>query len=299
MGLSAWQLKRQLAWLAAQAAWEETPQGLVYTGGGFVSEDLEGNFRMGSVNTDGPVIKTGTDNAAGDTPFCRVRCLRSEWDRGSNDSRIERAVFQLWSSAGGGAVPGTPTQAGFDSHGINQVTGANRASPNGQGQSQGRDVDELISRLVETYGGHFIDSVHGFQGRASATDVMRKVNGSMVLKRALEVEAFNCLQSNYYHPAISGTFGVSGSNLQVTSLVGPPERYDSARLQLNIFPGSIPTNPNVYGARTFAAIDATSITLAIPFSGAWGYALWVCYDETNSGTDERYSNPLTGFVIRP
>jgi hypothetical protein len=201
MGLSIWQLKRQLAYLAGLAAWEESPQGLVYNGGAFVSEDLEGNFRMGSVLNDGPAFKTGQDNDAGDTPFCRVRCIRTEWDRRSNDSRIERAVFQLWSTAGGGHVPGTTTQARFDTHGINQVTGANRADTNGQGQSQGRDVDELIGRLVEEFGGHFIDSEHGFQGRAAATDVMRKVSGSSVLKRALEVEAFNTLQSNYYHPA--------------------------------------------------------------------------------------------------
>jgi hypothetical protein len=210
MGLSVWQLKRQLAYLAGLAAWEDAPQGLVYNGGAFVSEDLEGHFRMGSVDIDGPAFKTGTDNSVGDTPFCRVRCLRTEWDKRSNASRIERAVFQLWSSAGGGRTPGTPSQAAFDSHGINQVTGANRATVDGQGQSQGRDVDELIARLVEEYSGHFIDSVHGFQGRATATDVIRKVNGSAVLKRALEVEAFNALQSNYYHPPSGASGAIAG-----------------------------------------------------------------------------------------
>lgn len=203
MGLSIWQLKRQIAYLAALAAWADTPQGLVYSGGAFVSEDLDGNFRLGSSLIDGPLAKGGSNNAAGLAPYCRVQHVRTEWDRGSNSSRIERALLRAWSTAGGGAVPGTPSQAGFDSHGINQVTGANRADPDGSGQSQGRDVDELIGRFCEEYSGFFNDSEHAFQGRFSVADGMRKVNGSAVLKRGIDFEVFNALQSNYYHPATS------------------------------------------------------------------------------------------------
>lgn len=307
MGLSVWQLKRQLAFLASRAAWSETPQGLVYNGGAFVSEDLEGNFRMGSVNTDGPAVKTGTSNTAGDTPFCRVRCLRAEWDRRSNESRIERALFQLWSSAGGGNVPGTNSQAGFDSHGINQVTGVNRAATDGQGQSQGRDVDELISRFVETYGGHFVDSQHGFQGRFDSVDVMRKVSGASVLKRAAEVEVFNPLQANYYHAVLRlRSTGAPAGQVRLDWDL-PLVRFDSYPLaapQLVVRRGTnpgdaAPTSPTSGGTLLSGILASAGFLVdnTIPVSpGTYNYAVWIPYGETpaaQAGSPDRYSARVT------
>lgn len=305
MGLSIWQLKRQLAFLAALATWSETPQALVYSGGGFVSEDLEGNFRMGSLTIDGPTTKTGADNAVGDTPFCRVQCLRTEWDKRSNSSRIDRALMRLWSSAGGGAVPGTPSQTGFDTHGINQVTGLNRATANGQGKSQGRDVDELIGRLVETYG-FFVDSMHGFQGRAAMTDALRKVSGSLVLKRALDVEVFGALQSNYYHPLFrfTATAGVAGS--VTLAWIASPLRFDSLpnaaatrtiRIRRGATSGAAaPTDPESGGTLITTTMAAGTYS-DTPGAGTWNYSAWVPYGETPAAqtalTPDRFSSRLT------
>lgn len=275
MGLSVYQLKRQLAYLAGTSAWAVSPQGLVYTGGSFVSEDLEGNFRLGSMLIDGPEAKGGADNSAGLAPFCRVRVTQTEWDKRSSAPRMERVVLQMWSTAGGGAVPGTPSLTGYDSHGINQVTGVKRDPTTPLGVSQGRDVDELIGRFGELHG-FFVDSVDGFQGRCRTTQAMRPVNGVMVLKRGLEIEALNPLAANYYHPgrniaASSQPTGVSFTIVNNATVNGQTLTVIANGTTYNFIGGTtfaIGATANITAANLVTAILASGLSaLTVVFSG--------------------------------
>jgi hypothetical protein len=301
LGLSVWQVKRQLAYLAAQAAWADTPQGLVYSGGGVVSEDLDGNFRLGAAQIDGPLPLGGADNAAGLAPFCRVQCLGTEWDHRSNSPRIERVRLRMWSTAGGGAIPGSPTQAGFDSHGINQVTGVNRAAVDPLGKSQGRDVDELIGRFSELYS-QFIDTQHGFQGRCSVTDRMVKVNGSLVLKRALDVEVLNALLANYYHP-VRGLVVVSGgggAGSITASWTEPPRRFDSFQYVIRYSnPGGAPPATITAGnSGGTAAIGSTSKIITGLNSGSfYGISVFCAYDEAGAQSSNERASTVTSASV--
>lgn len=289
MGLSVWQLKRQLSWLASRAAWTDSPAGLVFTGGAFASEDLEANFQIGSAQIDGPLAKTGVSNAAGVTPFCRVTNLRSEWDRRSCSSRLDSASFRLWATAGGGAVPGTPSQTGFDTHGINQVTGVNRDTTNfGLGASQGRDVDELISQMVVANGGYFIDSTHGFQGRCMQCEMMAPVNGVMVLKRGVEIEVVNPLQANYYHNARLFAGALAAGPTVNLSWTLPPLRFDSIYQMIRRGTASGDPAPTTPGALdgTFVWSGMPNVAAAgtaHPGTGTWNYALFTIYAESPRG----------------
>lgn len=220
--MSPWQLKRQLAWWLAQQRWSETPQGLVISGGGLVTEEVPGNFRPGDREVDGPVA-IGLMTDGGIEPFALVSDDLITWD-GESLARLDQVVLLARIAAGGGA--GTPTSAvgrdpggkgnttaaGYDTHGLNQVTGALRASPNGQGQSQGRDVDELLARVAELVGETgFVDSVHGFQGRLLEAGRMTPDFGVQLLDRAVIVEALNATPSNYYHPGFRLRASTSGS----------------------------------------------------------------------------------------
>lgn len=293
MGLSVYQLKRQLAYRAAQVAWAVgAPQGLVFTGGAFVSEDLEGNFRLGSGATvDGPAAKGGTSNANGISPFCRVRALVAEWDRKSSAPRIERAALQLWSTAGGGGVPGTPTQAGWDSHGINLVNGVLRDPTNPLGSSIGRDVDELIGRMAQKFA-YFTNSADGFQGRASATTTPVPVNGVAVLRRSLVVEVFDTLEGNYYHGSRKGTASTAGSNINL-SWTAVPDRFDfiGYQVQRGTNPGdAAPTTP---AGGTNVPLNGTTTAQATGLSaGVYNFSVFALYNESGGNTAQTWSDPL-------
>lgn len=249
------------------------------------------------------------------TPFCRVSCLAFQADERSNASRIDRALFRLWSTAGGGGIngPGLTTAAGYDTHGINQVTGALRASSNGSGQSQGRDVDELIGRFVEQIGGlNFVACTHGFQGRYTRTEKMETVDGVQVLKRALEVEVLDATESKTYAALVGFTATQTGAGSPAITLTWPvpPARFDSlpvAAPRLIIRRGatsgaSAPTNPTSGGVLVSSSVLASAGTLANnPGSyGTWNYAAWVLYGETPAAqladTPDNYSASATASV---
>lgn len=258
MPLSPWQLKRQAAWWIARQKWSEPPQGLVTTGGSLVSEDEPGNFRPGDREVDGPVA-IGLQTDGGFQPFVIVTRDNMVWDRESM-ARIERVALRARVVAGGGfgslttaavagidpGAKGNTSAQGYDTHGLNQVTGKLRANPNGQGQSQGRDTDELLDRIAELVGeSGFVDSIHAFQGRLSDSPALGTVHGVQVLENDVVIEALNCIASNYYHPP----FRLTGSSS--SSGGGAP-------------PWNVPPNPTI---TVNPALNANNWQMAFTLNG--------------------------------
>jgi hypothetical protein len=307
MGLSPWQLKRQLAWWIGRQVWSEAPGGLVLSGGAFVSEDGVGNFRPGNRDVDGPVA-IGVQGDGGFRPFAVVSAKRiAEWDPDFS-GRAERVELVARFVAGGGF--GTPTSTagidpgskgntssvGYDTHGINQVTGALRANANGQGQSQGRDVDELLGQIVQQLGvPGFVDSVHGFQGRVVAWGPMEPSLGVQVLARALVVEAFSVTARNHYHSVLALGAVNGGAGIVNLSWTPGPARYDFVTYMVrrgqnpgDAAPATI--NGGVLVAQT-AATNAVANGLAA--GQTYNFSVFVGYGETPAAqqatTPDRWS----------
>jgi hypothetical protein len=308
--MTVWQVKRQLAFLASQLAFVESPQGLVFTGGAYVSEDLEGNWLPLPFLPDGPAT-IDLDEAGGLEPFCRVSCDHYELSRTSL-GRVKAMTLKLGGTAGGGfdtQETGAPTNTSaeaFDTHGVNQVTGALRgassaygSNPSGQGLAQGRDADELVDRFLEAYAQTgFVDSVHGFQGFARSGERLERYYGSQVLKRTVDVEVTNGTCSLYYHNPVSVTAtAISGHAIQL-AWGAAPQRYDS--IGYAVYRGSNPGDPApAYGAGHLVGVVAygtNTITDAGPSGSGqtFNYSVFAIYAETPAGfaakTVERVSS---------
>lgn len=295
MGLSVWQVKRQLAYLTAQALWPDAPDNIIFGGGGFVGEDLEGNYLPGSAAIDGPKVRTGTDKTAGVTPFARVQCLDVEYDKSSNANRPREVMLRVWTLAGGGSPtgPGVQSLTQFDTHGENQVNGTNRDPSQGSGKSAGRDVDELIDGFLTGLGVvGFVPSVHGFQGYVVRKTLPRPVAGAGILRRAFEVCISDATEQNYYHGA-SHVAGSSPGAGQVTlTWIPAPGRFDSSlgTVRRGTLSGdAAPTDPNSGGTLVSNVVAANSVGISdTPGVGTWNYAYWPGYAETISGVRDRF-----------
>lgn len=317
MPLSLWQSKRQLPFLAAKAAWAQSPFQLVYEGGQFVSEDYEGDFVGGGASflADGPLsvgtVKGGAGSLGdgGIQPFCRVATDPVRWDQRTL-GRIDRVRLRLWSTAGGGpgqyntpegavtqggidpGAQGNTSLTGYDTHGINMSNGSlrNPASNFGQGYSQGRDVDELISQFMALFGGTgLVDSLHGMQGLVSEGGRMETVSGSQLLRRSLSVEVTNAVEANYYHAPYVPTATPGSSHSIILAWTAAPARYDS--LGYAVYRGANPGDPAPpYGEGVLIG-TTTGTTLTDTTIGASGlhynYSVFATYAETPQGQTAR------------
>lgn len=321
MALSPYQAPRQLAWLMSQAAFLEQPMGLVFTGGAYESEDLDANWLPEQFLKDQPTFP-GVDSANGLKPFARISCdgYKTSPD---NPSRLEALVLRAWGTAGGGfgtvdniGRPDSTSAAGFDTHGVNQNTGALRsgssaygANPSGQGLAQGRDSDELVNRFLEWLGttptngtagsAELVSSIHGMQGCVSRGEALRKVYGSQVLKREIVVEVTDATVSNYYHNPSRLTATLAAGHSVVLAWAAAPQRYDS--IGYAIYRNAGLNNPQPYGTGTLigtVAYGVNTITDSTPSGAGQSYTYVVCgiYAETPAGfaakTIERASSGL-------
>jgi hypothetical protein len=308
MGLSLWQAKRQMAFLAANAPWVESPGSLVFHGGSFVSEQLEGMFLGGSVAIDGPKAIKQTPDGKGLDPFCRVATGQVRWDRDSV-GRIENLSLLLWLVAGDWYVQGSTSVTGYDTNGLNQVIGTLRdttAGSFGQGESQGRDIDELLGRFVEWIGdAGFVDSIHGFQGQASICEKFQVVVGSQTMKRSLQVDVLNPCVSNYYHYPSAPNAAPGAGSSAVISWGQPPLRYDS--LGVAVYRGAAGAPAPPYGSGIFIGLipwGTNTVTDSTVSGGdTYNYSLFGAYAETPvsyaAKTVERISQAMFATVTLP
>lgn len=306
--MDVWQLGQVIVGLVAGVKWNDPPgtNSIFASGNVFASEDESGNFLKdppGGLPEDGPVEFT--------PPFARVEHVGVRIDNSVTPPRIAEARFRVHVTAGSGGVAGVtaPTNTTLnDSHGINQVTGANRDTTTsfGQGQSSGRDVNEIVGRLEEALNyGSFVDSTHGFQGYVSDWGVFQPADGVQILTRAFEVVVTNASTSRTYHTARSFRATASGGGSIALSWVNPPATYDwiGNVLRRGTNPGdAAPSSPTTgTGISVTGGVQGTSATDAgHSASQVFYYALFEAYAETPasraSSTAERYSSSVRASV---
>lgn len=306
MPLSPWQAKRQAAWLAAQAVWADTPQAGVFPGGAFVSEDPEGNWLPSEHLPDGPVsIALQTDK--GFQPWVRVADDTVERDRHS-PGRIDVLRLSLSATAGGGFGsadnPGRPDNIsanGYDTHGVNQVTGRLRASSNPQGQSQGRTVDELHAALLAWLGGNdlLVNGLHAISGMFTRSPRPKSVYGVSTLARALELEVYDATEANYYHAPWQFTPGTPSAGSVTFTWKLPPSRYDTYQVVMRRGTNPSDPAPTTPGGGTNVPVTGGLLGTSATDSGhsaaqTFNYALFMVYSEVLTG--DRWSIPLTASI---
>ena len=305
MSLSPWQAKRQAAWIAGQATWADTPNAAVFPGGTFVSEDHEGNWIPSQHLPDGPVA-IATQSDGGLQPWVRVATGQLERSR-ETPGRLEQLVLELSAVSGGGfgtidneGRPDNTTAGGYDTHGVNQVKGVLRAFPNGQGQSQGRDGDELLSALVAYLGSPWLhDDAHALQGRFARSPGLKKVYGSQVLSRRVELEVYDGQEFNFYHPPRQVKSGTPSGGAVTITWQNPPRRYDTYQnvVRRGTNPGdAAPTTP-VGG--TGVAVSGGNLGTSATDSGhsaaqTFNYSVFHVYSEVTTG--DRWSTAVTFAV---
>lgn len=246
--MTPWQAALQAASLLRGVVWNDPPGSAVFTRV-VVSDDDEGNFLPTSWLPDGPRVDL--------LPFAKVWAVSVSQDNGSAAGGRTTIRLRVSIVAGGGGVAGaagatTQQIAGaapvpsYDSHGENQTLGTLRATPApaGQGQSQGRDVDEIMDRVLESLNmGFLVDSVHGFQGFASETVEKYPVDGVQVLARVVDLEVHNGTRSRTYHSPFLFRGVAAGGGVVNLSWTAPPSRFDG---------------PPVYVVRRGATVGASA-----------------------------------------
>lgn len=269
--MHVWQIERQLAKLLADATWGDAPNAVVLTGGVAVSPD-----------GIGPYLPPGGPNGLG-TPFALVSVERETAEPeipGLGEARLQARV-----------VAGSRVN---DAHGVQSVVGGTRDPVQGQGKSTGRGLDEITQRLVDgaMAGGKLVESSHAIQGRVSSVGPVVQADGNEILYRAIEVTA-RSLATRHYHPVykLKATGGVAKVDL-AWSL--PATRWDTFSLVLrrSVAGGAVPASPTD-GVGVAVAVTDTTKTVDGLAAGVYQFALWVAYDETASGTAERYSAAAT------
>jgi hypothetical protein len=290
--MDAWQSKRQLAWLLGRAAWADSPAHVVLVDS-LVSEDEEGNFQPLSFLPDGPQPDA--------LPFAVVRGTRSRQDRESvgRVAVLELLVHVVAGGAGVTGNAGTTTAATYDSHGRNQVTGVLRGV-GGAGDSTGRDVDEVASRLIEAAlgDGQLVDSLHALQGEVEGDLEVVAEDGVQVLARPLSVLVYNAARTRIYHHAFRFKGTSAGGGVVNLSWTDAPARFDTFGdiVRRGTNPGDpAPSSPGGGQPVTVTGVGTAQAT-GLVTSSTYNFSHFKAYDETGSGSAQRYSDPITCAV---
>lgn len=289
-----WQGGRILAGLLAGVLWIETPSAAVLPGGAFVTEDESGNLLSDPPNGmtwDGPPDLTPA--------FARVSRVDFDPDRES-PGRFDEVTYRVWVTAGSSGVTNTAGTPG-DTHGIQREQALLRSSTNGQGQSAGRTVDELVDRIFEALGpdantpGQLVESIHGIQGyfvRGGAKDAE---DGVEIQSASFDVIVTNATISRTYDdlPRFKAANATSGNAALTWNQL--PQVYSLIGIKILRKAGSTPpSGPNDGTATVVQALlskTATSYTDAAG-AGTWSYAAYGAHDEAHTPTGtapDRYS----------
>jgi hypothetical protein len=291
--VDVWQAKRQIAWLLGRATWADSPSHVVLVDS-IVSEDEPGNFQPGTFLPDGPQPDA--------LPFSVVQRGRAQQDRESSVGRLAVLELLVQVVAGGAGVTGnagTTTPSTFDSHGRNQVTGALRGV-SGAGDSSGRDVDEVASRLIEAAlgDGQLVDSIHGLQGEVSGDLALSAEDGVQVLTNPLSILLYNVARARFYHHAFRFKGTNAGGGVVNLTWVDAPARFDTFGdvVRRGTNPSDpAPTSPTGGVAVTVTGTGAAQAT-GLVTSRTYNFSHFKAYDETGSGSAQRYSDPITCAV---
>lgn len=196
------------------------------------------------------------------------------------------------------------TAQNVDPVGESVLIGGNRTG--GQGSSGGRGLLEIEAEVLATI--EHLNRVIGFKMTGGFDGAPEVAYDGELAYIASRVGTFTteCTRAPYYHPPQRLVATAGGSGTVVLAWANPPERFDfhdtltpaweAARgsLILRRASGSTPPASATAGdGVTLAGAFSTGVTDS-PGAGTWSYALFAAYDETGSGTAERYSDQETG-----
>jgi hypothetical protein len=180
-----------------------------------------------------------------------------------------------------------------DAFGEHSVAGGNRSG--GQGSSEGRGAMELEEEIAAG-----ITTVTEGLGQirrveTGEIDQSQLAEHGYVAVTVLRV-AEPCVRDRYYHPACNpAILAVSGSQV-VVGWTLPPTRYDTLKIVVRRAAGYVPPAEVTDGdAVTLSAGDLAAFTIdsGVSASTTYSYSIFVAYDETGAGNEERYSDKIT------
>jgi len=218
-----WQGGRILVGLLEAVTWPEAPSEPVLTGGAVVSEDESGNLLSdppAGITPDGPPDLP--------TPFARVSRVR--WRRDAEQQgRYEEVVYRVFVTAGSGGITNTAGTVG-DTHGIEREEGLLRNAVQGQGNSDGRTADEVVSQLIASIGGTngmLVPSLHSLQGSFEESGVKDAEDASEIQTASFDVVVTNGTVLRVYDPPACVQAAANGGGQVTVTWVNPPTRYDT------------------------------------------------------------------------
>lgn len=256
--MNAWQISKELKSRLESDTW---PGGVAVFGGvrvvGASFDDVFRNFRTPAIAIKiGPSV--ADDNA-----------------QGFLEQRIDILLIV--------AVAG-------DEIGENAVTGGNRTS--GQTASHGRGLLEVEEEIKSTVRAMISD---GFRlSLVAETDSEGVVLEGVpfAIHRTYTVLC-RCTADRFYHPPRNLVAPVAGPSVSLSWLL-PPPRYDLREIVVRRAAGSVPPPGPTSGTGIVLAGLLDTAVVDAPGAGMFSYSVFAGYDETGSGTNERFSDLVTG-----
>lgn len=170
------------------------------------------------------------------------------------------------------------------------------------GSSGGRGVDEVLSELRALLG-PFVDSKHGFAGRARATERTETIEGVVWAFKKITVTATNASAARYYHSAFNFAGAAPGGGVANLSWAIPPSlRFDllSVIVRRSASGGGAPqtVTDGSSVAVTGGALGITASASGLA-PGTYAFSIFGAYDDVNATptTAQRYSSPLSISLI--
>lgn len=172
------------------------------------------------------------------------------------------------------------------------IVGSHRAALT---QSEGRGHLEVEEELLQTLGD--LGAAGGVTIRLMTSSVPepQQVEGlGHVVSTAYAFEAF-VLRDRYYPGATQFLATRAGGNVGLSWAL-PPDRFDRLSVILRRAAGATPPATATAGTGVTLSGDLATTVTDSPGAGTFSYSLFAAYDETGSGTPERYSSAETHTV---
>lgn len=263
--MNPWQVAYQLRHLLRLAAWADGSAELVFGTRVYVAAAPAGELL-----------------AANRAPFAVV--IPGSADADVHEPRLWRARFEVLVVT---AVTG-------DTFGEAVLLGGPRSG--GQGSSRGRgllELEEVTLGAVER-----LDGESGIRMRVVAQSAVAPapIPGTVAAQRSYTVEAWCSRSRSYEAPRLLAATASGGGAVALTWSL-PAARYDRRRVVLRRASGSTAPSSATAGTGVTLSGDLATSHADTPGAGTWSYALFGAYDETGSGSDERYSSGVTATVV--
>lgn len=270
--MDAWQAGRQIAKRLILATWEDSPSNVVLTGSATVSEGADAAMLSETGYLQQAALSTS------DSPFAKVfKLTQSQDDDAPGRSRVARwrvYVVQL-------------------GHGLDGTTAPSRNATQGQGKSEGRTINEVVGRLLESAfsNGQLIDSTHGLMGRVVEVGRVVQLALANSVYQTIDLEVYTQTAARFYHPP-RNLVATGGVGQVALTWVLPPTRFDTITTPiLRRASGATAPTSVTSGTGVTLSAGATSVTDSGLAAGTYSYSIFMPYDETSTSptTADRWS----------